>query len=439
MAFVHQQSCECLKSELDLFTVPPTQTSIESGTYVEYNPISTINDDTPIEFVVSGGGQDYIDLANTQLYVKAKIVKRDGTDIVAADRVGPVNLLLHSLFTEVDVKLNDTLITSTNNTYPYRSYLETLLSYGHDAKTTQLTGALFYKDEAGRFDTNNPHGEGVNSGLKKRNSFFKNGGAVELMGRLHADLFFQEKYLPNDVTIRIRLVRSRNTFCLMSSTPEEGFKVRILECKVYVRKIKLSPNVLVAHARALEVGNAKYPIRRAVCKTFTVPQGNLNFSQENLFTGQMPTRIVLGCVDNDAYNGVYDKSPFNFKHLNLSQLKIYLDGQQQQIRPLELNYAARNYLAGYMSLFSGTGKQFQDEGCHINREEYSGGYALYAFDLTPDIAEGDHFNLIKEGNVRVDVKFSEALPNTINVIAYGEFENIIEIDRTKNVLFDYSN
>ena len=89
MAFVHQQSCECLKSELDLFTVPPTQTSIESGTYVEYNPISTINDDTPIEFVVSGGGQDYIDLANTQLYVKAKIVKRDGTDIVAADRVGP--------------------------------------------------------------------------------------------------------------------------------------------------------------------------------------------------------------------------------------------------------------------------------------------------------------------------------------------------------------
>ena len=63
MAFVHPLSSECLKSELDIFAVPPTQTSIESGSYVEYNPISSINDGTPIEFVISGGGQDYIDLA----------------------------------------------------------------------------------------------------------------------------------------------------------------------------------------------------------------------------------------------------------------------------------------------------------------------------------------------------------------------------------------
>ena len=28
MAFVHEQSCECTKSELDLFSVPPTQTSM---------------------------------------------------------------------------------------------------------------------------------------------------------------------------------------------------------------------------------------------------------------------------------------------------------------------------------------------------------------------------------------------------------------------------
>ena len=239
--------------------------------------------------------------------------------------------------------------------------------------------------------------------------------------------------------MRVRLVRSKDTFCLTSSTPNENYKVRISHCKIYLRKIKLSPSVFVAHAKAFEIGNAKWPIRRVVCKTFTVPQGNLDFSQENLFTGQLPTRLVLGCVDNDAYNGTYAKSPFNFKHLNLSQLKVYLDGQQQQIRPLELNYGQNLYLAGYMTLFSGTGKQFQDEGCFIDREEYAKGYSLYAFDLTPDMAEEGHFNLIKEGNVRVDVKFSVALPNTINVIAYGEFENVIEIDRSKNILFDYSN
>ena len=30
--------------------------------------------------------------------------------------------------------------------------IETLLSYGSDAKASQLTGSLFYKDTAGRFD-----------------------------------------------------------------------------------------------------------------------------------------------------------------------------------------------------------------------------------------------------------------------------------------------
>jgi hypothetical protein len=33
-----------MKGELDLFEVPPTQTSIESGSWVEYHPLSTITD-----------------------------------------------------------------------------------------------------------------------------------------------------------------------------------------------------------------------------------------------------------------------------------------------------------------------------------------------------------------------------------------------------------
>jgi hypothetical protein len=439
MAFVHPQSCECAKSELDLFSVPPTQTSIESGGWVEYNPISSISDGVPIEFVIGGSGQDYIDLANTQLYTKIEIVRGDGTPIDNTEHVGPINLFLHSLFSEVDLRLNDTLISSTNNTYAYRSYIETLLSYGPAAKASQLTAALYYKDVAGRMEDANPHDAACNPGLLKRHSFFENGGVVDMIGCIHSDLFFQEKYLPSDVGIRLRLVRSKNAFCLMSSQQQPTYKVKIHDCKLFVRKVKLSPSVFVAHAKALEVGHAKYPVRRVICKTFTVPRGNLDFSQENLFTGQLPTRLVIGCVDNDAYNGDYTKNPYNFKHYSLNQIKIFLDGQQQHIKPLEPNFRSRQIVSSYMSLFSGTGKLQRDEGNDITREDYSNGYTLYAFDLTPDLAEEGHFNLSKEGSVRVDLKFGAALPNTINVIAYAEFENVIEIDRNRNVIFDYGN
>ena len=103
MAFVHRQSCEGVKSELDLFAVPPTQTSIEHGGWIEHQPITSLDSGGPIEFVVPGAGDAYIDLANTYLLVRAKVVRGVGTDIADDAPVAPVNNWLHSLFSQVDV------------------------------------------------------------------------------------------------------------------------------------------------------------------------------------------------------------------------------------------------------------------------------------------------------------------------------------------------
>ena len=60
-----------------VFSVPPTQTSIEYKNFVEYHPMSSIIDSGPIEFDVSSRGQNYF--ANIQLLVKAKITRDIGT------------------------------------------------------------------------------------------------------------------------------------------------------------------------------------------------------------------------------------------------------------------------------------------------------------------------------------------------------------------------
>jgi len=192
MAFVHEQSCECTKSELDLFSVPPTQTSIEQGSWIEYHPITSVSEDSPIEFDVNASGEDYIDFANTMLYVKAKITAMNGNNLAADAAVGPVNLFLHSLFSQVDISLNGTLITASTNTYPYRAILETLLSYGEDAKKSQLTSALFYKDETGRMDSVDFAANARNAGLFQRRFIARESREFDMMGRLHADILFQD-------------------------------------------------------------------------------------------------------------------------------------------------------------------------------------------------------------------------------------------------------
>jgi hypothetical protein len=70
----------------------------------------------------------------------------------------------------------------------------------------------------------------------------------------------------------------------------------------------------------------------------------------------------------------------------------------------------------------------------ISREDYAKGNTLFRFDLTPDMSEVGAFLLIKQGNLRVDIHFAEALTATINMIMYAEFDNVIEIDRTRQVL-----
>ena len=135
------------------------------------------------------------------LYVKAKITTNDGGNLAADAAVGPVNLSLHSLFSQVDTSLNGTLITASTNTYPYRSMLETLLSYGEDSKKSQLTSALFYKDEASKMDATSITANERNEALFQRRALAVGSREFDMMGRLHAELFFQDRFMLNEIGV----------------------------------------------------------------------------------------------------------------------------------------------------------------------------------------------------------------------------------------------
>ena len=91
-------------------------------------------DSAPIEFYVPGNGEDYLDPCDMQLYVKTKIKTAGGDNLGGTAAVGPQNLFLPSLFSQVNVSLNDKLITPSSSTYPYRAMIETLVNFGPAAK-----------------------------------------------------------------------------------------------------------------------------------------------------------------------------------------------------------------------------------------------------------------------------------------------------------------
>ena len=105
-------------------------------------------------------------------------------------------------------------------------------------KNSQLTAALFYNDTAGNMDRPNPanaNEEERNFGLKKRASFTDEGAIVDLIRRIHSDVFFQDPFMLTEVNIKVRLVRNKDSFCLMSGEGNASYKVKIISAILLVR------------------------------------------------------------------------------------------------------------------------------------------------------------------------------------------------------------
>ena len=469
MSYVHPYSKRCEKSEIDLFSIPPTQLSLEKGRWIDYRPLSSVqNDDSAITYLISGT-DEYIDLSKTILVVEGKVTDPDGNDLTGGGQanVAPVNNFLHSLFRQVDVYLNGKQVTPAMGTYAYRSYIETLLNYDVSAKKSQLSSAMYYKDTPGKMNDKGGLPEELetkvtlkdgtvenkwirtagtgNQGFAKRSEFIQNSKKFTLSGPIFSDVFMGDRLLLNGMTLKIVLNRSSNEFCLMDKNASEiGAKVKFSDVVLKIRKVKVDQAVSDATELLLLKSPAIYPIRCVECKTLTISAGLSNTRMDNIFSGLIPKSFVFGLVDSNVYTGKSGLNPYNFHHYKVTNVSLSVNGEEIPFKQLVLNYTSPDsldFIQAYNTLFSGTGKMYANTGLDISREDYRHGYTLYAFDLTPDMCNTtDYFNAVQRGSLSVAITFGENTPQdkSIAMVCYGDFENVIRIDSQRNVIYDIS-
>ena len=456
-----KDSEECSKSPVEFFSTPPTQTVIESSNTVDTRPTTAPRDGTAIDFYIPEATDQYIDGQNCKLYTKVKITRENGGDLLAADVTAPINDLANGLYSNVELFLNDQLVSQSNNMHGYVSMISHLIHDSDESLQSERSMRLLYKDTPGQMDainakianrTNLIRGYDIvvgdngavaevaetigNNGLHQRYLLTRESRHVELLTSLRIDLFEQVRYLPSGVSMKLRFHPQKNAFMLMG--PEDStFKVKILEAYLLVRRVTPSPGVLVGHEDTMKMMPAKYPVTRKLCKSFAVAQGLRGTVLDNVFLSQVPKRVVIGMVDGDAFAGCYNKNPYNFKHYNVDYMQLFVDGNPVNLRPLKPNIAERDYIHCYETLYRGLNRMDGERGSIIKRADWDKGYSLFAFDLTPDMDPDDHYSLIKHGNVRLEIQFSEALAQTIDIIVYAEFDSILEITSDRNIITDY--
>ena len=505
MLKVSDNSENCYKSELDLFTIPPTQTAVEDGIYDTILPNSGFETNNNIEFRIPGDSVHYIDLSATELYADVEVLGATGTApvitpkemLAAANKpVLPVCNLLHSMFKNITVRFNTTIVEQTQDLYPYRSYLEDTLNHDHEAKNSFLVTQLYAKDTAGQFNNMAMYDEtgfvtlpetlpyalaadtaatppavkgqwlytaatvvdeGTKSGARKLNVAYQadtNMGAnyrrkqllknTLLKGKFHLDTFNMNRYLLNSVDVNLQMTRSSNEFCLKyqngadatSSTVNSSIQIKLRKIYIKIRRVRVSPSIMLDHAMQLTKTNAKYPLKKVIMKQINMSLNSVVQTLSNIHTGIMPNRIVIGLIKTaSSGSGSVLMNPFEFGQYKLESLAIKISSQNVPYStPLE--FKQNTVTEAYNSLFAGLREHPND----ISIDDYNQGYFILCFDLTPDLCSSEHYNILKDGNLEVVMRFtddSDFKNVPLSLLMYMEFDNVLEISQNRNIICNY--
>ena len=420
--------------QFELWSVPATQVSCLHDIDTEVRPLSTLSSTQPIEFIINSAIDEYINLKETYLYVKAKVTlkKDDKSDIKKADwdSVFPVQYFMHSLFTQCEVKIGDKEVTLSPQTYHYRAYLEALLSYSSNAKNSYMRCALWTKTKEER-----------NKIIRPATDTEKEGRVFEMMSRLHTDLTFQEKSLLGGCVLKLKLIPNDPKFyftCNSGLKPEIEFS----EVRLSVHKSKTYPSLVSSHARALATGSTRYAVARCEVRQQGIPQGQLDAMLENVIRGQMPRRIFVFLVDTVTYNGSYSKNPYVFKHFDVNYLAAYIYGVQYPSKPFTPNFDDGLYTREFMELYISLNQNRTDTYMTLNYDDFAKESSIFAFDFSPDLSNGPgsagHVNCLQYGTLRLHFRFAKQLEDAVNVLMYCEFDNMIEVDANRNAVTNFN-
>ena len=116
---------------------------------------------------------------------------------------------------------------------------------------------------------------------------------------------------------------------------------------------------------------------------------------------------------------------------------MYVNGESMPARPMKIDVGTnQNYVTPFVNLFEAAAEKWnEDAGLEITRNQFAKGYAIYAFSLAPsDLAE-EYLNLVRQGNVPLEVKFAASTAETLTCLTYAELPALLEVDQSRDIKY----
>ena len=140
LSFEMATETAALNPNLNLFTIPPTNLTTTSYRYVKVpHQTSSI---TPIHVYIERQS-DYIDLERSFVELDLGFKMTGNANLTSRNYdvnriIAPAKNLVHTLFKQINFRVNGTLLKEQLDTYHFKPYLQTPLNYNRDDGETIL-------------------------------------------------------------------------------------------------------------------------------------------------------------------------------------------------------------------------------------------------------------------------------------------------------------
>ena len=129
-----------------------------------------------------------------------------------------------------------------------------------------------------------------------------------LYSKLGVDFFSTSKLLYRSMKIKLRLIRARPNFHMISDNP--NVSLGIVDCSIYTRHIALKDDYHKKRKDMLAYTPVEFNFLDTLAKTFIIPARKNQFIQENNFKNAPVHRIAIAMNTNSAFTGSYTENPF---------------------------------------------------------------------------------------------------------------------------------
>ena len=425
---LQESETDTYTSATDLFARELVEAAViqRRNCIVRPNAISNLG---PLHVLIPPEGDYFIDPASIRVHadftikkLNAELNKWENLDAQDATKVAPVNGFTKCIFKDIETYIQQKQITLVATTaYPIKAYIETLCSYGTDAAKTHLRTSYWVPTSKNEADT-----EAIGqTNFLKRHKFIANSRTVCMEEPLHSELSTLNRYILPGLEISfIFTLSDAGYFLHVKADNETTYMLDFDDFYLSFDRILLNTHVYQSMERRLNAGTkAIYLLNRGTIRSKQVPANEHNALWQNMYVGTLPEMVTICMMKTTAFNGSISENFQNLQHFNIESIVLRVNSNSMPGQPLRVKMKENLAIRAYANLMENTGIKKSNNPIGITYEQFIDGSSLFAFDLTPDKCASWHSHKKENGNIEVDIRFSQALAEGITILALCHYSD----------------